>query len=179
MEDVYGPAEDSYLLAEHVSRLVYGRVLDMGTGSGIQAVEAAMKPEVTHVTAVDVNPLALRAAEKRAERAGVRGKIVFTRSDMFGCVEGGYDWIVFNPPYLPSEGAADEASWAGGETGGEAVRRFLREAKRFLVRGGSILLVYSDRSGLSDSDFEGYKVENLGELKLFYECLTCVRLTPS
>ncbi len=73
MKDVYRPAEDSYLLAKHVESTVSGNVLDMGTGSGIQAVTAAMKPEVESVLAVDINPEALREAERRAESEGISG----------------------------------------------------------------------------------------------------------
>ena len=115
MEDVYQPGEDSYLLARHVRRLVHGEVLDMGTGSGIQAVEAAAKPEVSRIVAVDVSPAALEAAKRRAESGGVVWKIEFIHSDLFEKVKGVFDWIVFNPPYLPSEGDADEASWARPE----------------------------------------------------------------
>jgi release factor glutamine methyltransferase len=164
MEDVYLPGEDSYLLARHVRRLVRGEALDMGTGSGIQAVEVAVKPDVTRVVAVDVSPAAVEAARRRAESVGLAGKIEFTLSDLFENVEGVFDWIVFNPPYLPDEGEADEASWAGGETGAETVRRFLHDARSHLKKRGSILMVYSDHSGLDESDFRGYVVEKLDEL---------------
>jgi len=179
MENVYRPGEDSYLLARHVRRLVHGEVLDMGTGSGIQAVEAAVKPEVSRVVAVDVSPAAVEAAKRRAESRGVVGKIEFIRSDLFENVEGVFDWIVFNPPYLPSEGDADEASWAGGETGAETVRRFLHDAHSHLKKRGSVLMVYSGHSGLDEDDFRGYIVEKLDELSLFFETLFCVALTPS
>ena len=179
MENVYRPGEDSYLLARHVRRLVHGEVLDMGTGSGVQAVEAAVKPEVSRVVAVDVSPAAVEAAKRRAESGGVVGKIEFIRSDLFENVEGVFDWIVFNPPYLPSMGDADEASWAGGETGAETVRRFLHDAHSHLKKRGSVLMVYSGHSGLDEDDFRGYVVEKLDELSLFFETLFCVALTPS
>ena len=88
MEDVYRTAEDSYLLAKHVGLLVSGNVLDMGTGSGIQAVTAALKHEVASVLAVDINPEALRVAEKRAYDAGVFRKISLLLSDLFDEVKG-------------------------------------------------------------------------------------------
>lgn len=179
MENVYRPGEDSYLLARHVRRLVHGEVLDIGTGAGIQAVEAAVKPEVSRVVAVDVSPAAVEAAKRRAESGGVVGKIEFIRSDLFENVEGVFDWIVFNPPYLPSEGDADEASWTGGETGAETVRRFLHDAHKHLKKRGSVLMVYSGHSGLDEDDFRGYVVEKLDELSLFFETLFCVALTPS
>ncbi len=179
MEYVYRPGEDSYLLARHVRRLVHGEVLDVGTGSGIQAVEAAAKPMVSRVVAVDVSPAALEAAKRRAESGGVVGKIEFIQSDLFENVEDVFDWIVFNPPYLPNEGDADEASWAGGETGAETVRRFLHDAHSHLKKRGSVLMIYSDHSGLDKGDFREYVVEKLDELSLFFETLFCVALTPS
>ena len=179
MEPVYQPAEDSYLLQTHVERLVRGEVLDMGTGSGIQCVAAVQKKEVVAVTAVDVNPAALIAAEKQGKAAGTIRKMRFILSDLFQGVDGVYDWIIFNPPYLPSEGQADEASWSGGSGGNETIRRFLAAAPSHLKAGGGILMVYSSLTGLSRKDFKGYRVEVLEEQPLFFETLTCVRLTPS
>lgn len=179
MEPVYQPAEDSYLLLRHVERLVRGDVLDMGTGSGIQCAAAAKKMEVDTVTAVDVNPAALIAAEKRGKAAGTLRKMRFILSDLFQSVDGVYDWIIFNPPYLPSEGAADEASWVGGGRGSETIGRFLAAAPSHLKAGGCILMVYSSLTGLSEKDFKGYGVEVLKEQPIFFETLTCVRLTPS
>ncbi len=151
----------------------------MGTGSGIQAVSAAGKPEVERVVAADVNPSALEASERRAEAAGVGGKISFVLSDLFDEVEGEFDWILFNPPYLPSEGEGNEASWTGGERGVEIIERFLSKARRYLKPGGSILLVYSSQTGLEEDKNFGYVWEVLEELPLFYETLYCSRLSPS
>ena len=173
MEDVYRPAEDSYLMARHVESLVSGNVLDMGTGSGIQAVTAAMKLDVDSVLAVDINPYAIREAEERACDAGVSGKLSFLRSDLFDEVKGRYDWIIFNPPYLPPEGEADEHAWAGGAG---LIERFLSEARDHLEPGGSILLIYSS---LSEPDLSGFEVELLEEIGLFFEKLYCVRLSPT
>jgi len=173
MEDVYRPAEDSYLMAKHVELLVSGNVLDMGTGSGIQAVTAAMKLDVDSVLAVDINPSAIREARNRSDNAGVFGKLSFLCSDLFDEVKGRYDWIIFNSPYLPSEGEADEHAWAGGA---ELIERFLSEAQDHLEPEGSILLIYSS---LSEPDLSGFEVELLEENGLFFEKLYCVRLNPT
>ena len=179
MEEVYKPSEDSYLLQRYVERLVSGRVLDMGTGSGIQAVTAALKDNVNHVLAVDINPAALIEAEKRSITFGVSDKIDFQLSDLFSSVDGAFNWIIFNTPYLPSEGDADEGSWAGGETGGEIIKRFLNDARDYLTVDGSILMIYSSQSGVSCEDFSGYGFELLEEIRLFFEKIYCVRLSPS
>jgi release factor glutamine methyltransferase len=172
MEDVYRPAEDSYLMAKHVKLLVSGNVLDMGTGSGIQAVTAAMKLEVDSVLAVDINPSALRETRSRSDNAGVSGKLSFLHSDLFSNVKGRYDWIIFNSPYLPPEGEADEHAWAGGAG---LIERFLSEARNHLEPGGSILLIYSS---LSEPDLSGFEVGLLEEIGLFFEKLYCIRLSP-
>ena len=115
---------------KHVEELVRGSVLDMGTGSGIQAVAAALKPDVEYVLAVDINPEAVEAAKERATDAGVISKMRFLVSDLFTNVKERFDWIIFNPPYLPSEGDVEDPTWAGGENGGETIERFLEEANK-------------------------------------------------
>lgn len=178
MDSVYVPSEDSYLLQDFVERLVTGRVLDMGTGSGIQAVTAAKKTSVTQVVAVDVNPEALKATRRRAAEAGVLTKVTLVQSDLFEKVEGNFNWIIFNAPYLPSEGGLDDPTWAAGERGAEVIERFLAAAHDHLSLCGSILLVYSSETGLK-GDWFGYNWEILGNKKLFFETLFCTRLSPS
>lgn len=178
MDPFYRPAEDSYFLQRHVERLVEGDVLDMGTGSGIQAVAAARKPSVRRVVAVDVDPEAVYAARRRAEEEGVSHKMHFVVSDLFSRVEGRFDWIVFNPPYLPSEDGVEDRTWSGGETGREMILRFLEGAKGHLASGGSILIVFSSESPIG-TEARGYRMEVLEEKGLFFETIYCVRLTQS
>lgn len=152
----------------------------MGTGSGIQAIAAAKKREVHEVIAVDINPNAIEESIRRSEQEGVSGKIEFKVSDLFdglGCRK--FDWILFNPPYLPSEGAADETSWVGGEYGCELLLRFLDEASKYLNSDGRILLVYSSLSGMDLAKIrKRYTVTLLEEKPLFFESLYCIMLTP-
>jgi release factor glutamine methyltransferase len=174
---VYKPAEDSYILQRCVSKLVTGIVLDMGTGSGIQAVTAARKSEVTRVVAVDINPEAIEAAKKRASEAGISHKVTFKVSDLFEKIEERFDWIIFNPPYLPSEGDLKDPTWDGGERGVETIEHFLSGAKEHLTPGGSILMIYSSETGIA-GDY-GYDWEILEEVPLFFERLYCARLNLS
>jgi len=180
MGRVYGPGEDSLMLLRHVVDRVEGLVLDVGTGSGVQAVAAASKPEVLRVVAVDIAPESVGVARSRAIEAGVSDKVEFKVGDLFGGLgDVGFDWVVFNPPYLPSEGDADEASWSGGLHGSEVITRFLSEALGHLKPGGGILLVHSSLTGLDVARVEGsYRVEVLEELPLFFERLFCVFLRP-
>lgn len=180
MTGVYSPAEDSLLLLRHAKGRIKGAVLDMGTGSGVLAVAAAQEPGVSSVLAADIDPEAVRVARGRAEAAGVLGKIMFTVGDLFESLGNArFDWILFNPPYLPSEGETDEASWAGGEVGYEVFLRFLAAADQHLNPGGAIIAVVSSRTELDLDEVERkYSVEILEELPLFFEGLYCLLLRP-
>ncbi|MBS7652718.1 MAG: methyltransferase [Candidatus Bathyarchaeia archaeon] len=178
MEGVYEPGEDSYLLLRYVERLVQGRVLDVGTGSGIQAIAAASKPGVELVIAVDLNPKAVEKALERAKEAGLTMRINLIIGDLIDWLRGGVDWIIFNPPYLPGEEGINELSWSGGERGGETIERLLMEAHEHLRPDGAILLIYSNLTGLDEDAFRGYRAEVLEELPLFFERLFCVLLKP-
>jgi release factor glutamine methyltransferase len=180
MSKVYTPDEDSVLLLRNMESRIRGNVLDMGTGNGVLAIAAASYIEVKGVVAVDVDQEAIENAESRAKEAGMSSRIEFRVGDLFEGMENErFDWILFNPPYLPSEGSADEVSWAGGVRGGETVDRFLNQAGDHLNPGGGILLVVSsltsfDRNGVKET----FSLSVLEELPLFYERLYCLLLEP-
>jgi release factor glutamine methyltransferase len=139
-EDVFPPAP---LLAfgEALLREVRAddRVLDMGTGSGINAILAArVAPEVV---AVDVNPLAVETATANAERNGVADRTTFLHGDLFGPVDGRFDLILFDPPFrwfAPRD--ALEVAMADENYG--TLTRFMAEVHRFLADRGRILLFF-------------------------------------
>ena len=66
IRDVYEPSEDSLLLAESVEKKSAGEVLDMGTGSGIQALVASKRAE--SVTGADINKNAVEVAKENAKK---------------------------------------------------------------------------------------------------------------
>jgi release factor glutamine methyltransferase len=178
VEPVYQPSEDSYLLQRYVERLTRGDILDVGTGSGIQAITAASRLEVKHVVATEINPLAIRTAIKKAKKASVLEKIEFVVTNLFDGVIGSFDWIIFNPPYLQSEEGLVDHTWEGGTFGIEVIERFLVEAPRHLAANGSILFIYSSETGISQEG-RGYIWEILEEKELFFETLYCARLSLS
>src|SRR5690606_41677983 len=73
------------------------RVLDMGTGSGVNAVLAAAEAE--SVLAVDINPKALEATRDNARRNDVADRIEVRRIGVFSDVDGRFDLIAFGPPF--------------------------------------------------------------------------------
>ena len=176
MNPVYEPREDSFLLEKAVAAYAFGRVLDLGTGSGIQAIAAAAKPEVSSAVAVDVNPEALRQAQANAFVQGVEKKIVFKQSDLFEAIASEkFDTIAFNPPYLPvsEEENVGDIALESGESGRELTERFLREFEAHFNPRGIVLLLQSSVSGWEKTkkslEAKGFAVEIAGREKFFFE----------
>jgi len=166
---IYNPREDSYLLQKYVRKLVNGRVLDIGTGSGILAISALENTK--DVLAVDVNEEAVLLVRKK----GVNAKV----SDLFLNVSGKFDWIIFNPPYLLEDKAEDAESrvvTTGGKKGYELIERFFSEVKDYLNEKGRILLVFSSLSGDVEKVIRryGFSFKILEEKKMFFERLFVV-----
>jgi release factor glutamine methyltransferase len=135
---IYPPEEDSYLLEKYVKKFAKNlSVLDMGSGSGIQA-QAALNAKAKSVIASDIDPKVISRLKKL--------KIPSIKSNLFSNIKSKFDLIIFNPPYLPEDKREpDDAklSNSGGKKGDEIILRFLKQAPRHLNRGGIILLITS------------------------------------
>ena len=175
MADVYIPREDSLLLEHAVERFAFGRLLDVGTGSGIQAIAAARKSEVSSVVAVDINPEALKLAESNAATAGVANKISFKRSDLFSAISREkFDTIAFNPPYLPEdEEKVGDVALESGKSGREITDSFLAEFEKHLTQAGVLLLLQSTTCDWKKTrrilEKKGFRVEIAGRERFFFE----------
>ncbi|MCD6522339.1 MAG: methyltransferase [Candidatus Diapherotrites archaeon] len=149
---LYEPHEDSFLLAEQVRRFAKGKVLDMGTGTGILARVA--KEAGAEVVTADINPEAKQ------------DEFMFIQSDLFEKISGRFDLIVFNPPYLPNDEEFFDIALHGGETGRETLDRFLEQARNHLKKGGSILFVQSSITDIKKTQ------DKLKQLRYSYEILS-------
>ena len=114
---VYEPAEDSFMLATCASSLS-GKILEIGCGSGIVSLSAAAASPKNEVLGVDINAEAVKCARQNAETNGIRNA-KFAVSDLFEGVNGKFDGILFNPPYLPTTSMAGRRTLYGDETFGE------------------------------------------------------------
>jgi release factor glutamine methyltransferase len=83
--------------------LVEPRVLDVGVGSGAIALAIADEHRGAHVTAVDSSEHALSLAQENKVRAGVNGRVRLVHGDLLSGVEGPFDLVVSNPPYVAPE----------------------------------------------------------------------------
>lgn len=138
-KSIYEPQEDSNMLEKWVRKYAYGNVLDIGTGSGIQAIAAAQNKNVKSVLATDVQKGVIDYCKKNIKNH----KIKFLQSDLFEKVKRKFDVIIFNPPYLPKALKLKDLTVEGGKKGYEVIERFLNDASNFLKPDGIILIVFS------------------------------------
>ena len=182
---VYEPGEDSILLMENLVDVRGKKVLDMGTGTGIQAINA-LKRGCEIALGVDINPYAIRLSRENAELNKVDREGFFFQSDLFKNIDwimeelgiDRFDVILFNAPYLPTsqeerlEGYINYA-FDGGVDGREVIDRFISEAGRYLKRGGVIQIVQSSLTGerrtLDMLKRYGFKGEKSASIRFFFE----------
>lgn len=149
-ENVLIPRQDTEILVEEVLReLTDGsRILDLCTGSGCILLSLLHYSNDCVGVGSDISQEALAVARKNADRMGIRAD--FLCGDLFERVEGRYDFIVSNPPYIAS-GEIPElmeevrlheplSALDGHEDGLFFYRRIIGECPDYLVRGGSLYL---------------------------------------
>ena len=180
-ENVYIPAEDSYLLADNLQINEGQSVLEIGTGSGIVAMYASRLTD--SVTVTDINFDACRLAEENFRANGIDGiEILF--GNLFEPVKNRkFDVILFNTPYLPTE--EDEVldntinyAFDGGLNGRKVIDLFLNEVGNHLNDGGIVQLIQSSLSGneetLEKLDRLGFIAEIAASEHFFFEDVTLI-----
>ncbi|HEX5660411.1 MAG TPA: class I SAM-dependent methyltransferase [Polyangiales bacterium] len=135
----FGP--DTYRFCAFLSRNAprAERVIDIGCGSGAGGMVAALASGARALVLADVNLRALRYAQVNVHLHARPPAVQFAESDVLGGVEGEFDLIVANPPYMrdPTQRAYRD----GGGAHGEALSvRIVREALLRLAPSGTLLL---------------------------------------
>jgi len=167
------PRQDTETLCEHALVLAKGRgyhtLLDMCCGSGCIGVSVA-KLSAMDVTFADISGEALELAKENAELNQIKGS--FINSDLFDKIEGGFDMLCCNPPYLSREDMLNlqrEVTYEprlalfGGEDGLDFYRLISNDYKKHLRNGGAMLL----EVGISQAQCvieifgEGYAVKDI------------------
>jgi release factor glutamine methyltransferase len=124
------------------------RLVDVGTGSGIIAVTLAALLPQAQITAVDVSPEALAIARRNAEAHHVADRITFLASNLLLGVDGSFDAIVANLPYVAGDDlrTLPVAHWEprvaldGGPDGLSAFRALIAQAPQKLAPTGGLFL---------------------------------------
>lgn len=180
--EVYLPSDDSFLLVECIKKenLSSKKCLDMGCGSGVES-EAMLLSGAKSVLAVDINPSAVIETNKRIKTSfpgHIQKLFSAKKSNLFSNVKDKFDFIAFNPPYVPS----DEIKWVdldGGEEGREIIDKFIPLAKKHLNKNGVLLLLITSLNKPSVVKKilkkNGFSVKIVGKKKLFFEELLVLK----
>ena len=134
-DHVLGISPASTSLAQLTAREPVGRALDLGTGSGVQALHLAGHAE--RVVATDVNPRALRLARLNAGLNGVTFEL--REGSFFEPVAGEqFDLVVSNPPFVISPATGERLVYRdSGLPGDRVVEHIVRTAPHHLAEGGT------------------------------------------
>jgi release factor glutamine methyltransferase len=127
-----------------------GHFLDLGVGSGAIAVTLAAERPASTGMAVDLSEAALTVARTNAERFGVARRLDLRQSDWFARVEGTFDFIVSNPPYIAGSTIGTLApevrdhdprlALDGGADGLQAYRQIAAGCRDHLRPGGKVVV---------------------------------------
>ena len=152
------------------------RVLDMGTGSGVGAVFAAQWTD--QVTAVDINPAAVRCARINVLLNEVEDCVTVKEGDLFTAVSGEtFDVILFNPPYFSGQPQNDLDRAFRAD---DVIERFVEQLHHHLTPNGrTLILLSSEGDEASFLDLfrqHGYQIEVVAQRPLPTETLTLYTL---
>ncbi len=148
-ENVLIPRQDTECMVEYVLNFSEGGdVLDLCTGSGCIGISLAVLGKCSSVVLSDISEKALAVAERNAGANGADVRLI--HSDLFRNIEGMFDLIVSNPPYIPTgdmEGLMPEVrdhepalALDGSPDGLRFYREIIRDAGKFLRDGGRLCL---------------------------------------
>ncbi len=158
-KDVFPPQSDFSRTSEKLhtifENLTNKSVLDVGTGTGVQAVQAA-KAGARKVVALDINPAAISCAKENIELNNVGDAVTVLESDLFNSLgkEDKFDVVIANLPItdFPIEGIVESALY---DPDYKLHKRFLTEVKNYLSEDGFIVMTHINLKGLSDfEEFE-------------------------
>ncbi|MBC6437602.1 MAG: peptide chain release factor N(5)-glutamine methyltransferase [Rhodobacteraceae bacterium] len=148
--DVLDPRPETETLVKHALAEPARRVLDLGTGSGCILLSVLSKTPQAQGMGTDISPLALAIAAQNAGALGCSDRVSLLQGDWFSNVEGRFDLILSNPPYISRDEMAALApdvrkfephlALTDGADGLTAYRRISGAVRDFLNPGGRVLV---------------------------------------
>lgn len=148
--DVLDPRPETELLVEAALARPFVNMLDLGTGTGCVLLSCLAGMKTARGLGTDLSPAALAVAEGNAVALGLEARARFQLSDWYGAVEGRFDLITSNPPYITEAEMAALApevrDWephlalTPGGDGLASYRAIAAGAGARLMAGGRILL---------------------------------------
>jgi release factor glutamine methyltransferase len=152
-EGVLVPRQETEVLVEEVVRRVGRRpvrIADVGVGSGAIAVALAVALPEAHIVGAEISPAALQVARRNVANHHLTDRVTLVEGDLLEPLQGQFDAVVSNPPYIPSDDIAglqpEVAKWEprealdGGPDGLDVIRRLLPGARELLKPDGFVAL---------------------------------------
>ncbi len=182
-EDVFNPRFyfTSEFMARHIKAGPDDEVLDMGTGSGIQAIVAAKIAK--RVVAIDINPEAVKFARRNVKLNGLEERVTVLEGDLFKPLRHGekFNIIIFTPPYM--EGLPKtNLDLALYDPNKSLIMRFFSKAREYLKKDGYVQMLYSSIAkpsrALEIVEGFGWRHSLIAEKETFTETFIIYRLTP-
>lgn len=148
--DTLDPRPETELLVEAALARPFEHILDLGTGTGCILLSCLFNRPAARGLGVDIAAAALDVARENAAALGLSDRVEFVQSDWFAKVQGRFDLIVSNPPYIAQDEMAglspEVRDWephlalSPGGDGLGAYRAIAAGVGRFLVPGGRVLV---------------------------------------
>jgi release factor glutamine methyltransferase len=154
------------LIADCRFQIADCQMVDVGTGSGVIALSLATKFPEAKMHAVDVSEEALGLARENAERLGLTSRVQFSRGHLLEGIDGKFDLIVANLPYISMQDRQSlarevlhdpEMALFGGERGDELIRELIEQAPSRLRPNGLLALEVGLGQSASLSEFLSQK----------------------
>ena len=159
--DTLDPRPETETLVAAALKEPFQTMLDLGTGTGCILLSCLADAPTAFGTGTDVSPAALAVAQDNAERLGLTAQATLHASDWFTAIQGQFDLIVSNPPYIAaaempalSPEVRDHEPHLALTPGGDglaAYRLIARKAPAHLSPGGRILLEIGPTQGAAVS----------------------------
>ncbi len=158
--DVLIPRPETELLVEQVleatSHLSKPKILELGTGSGAIAIALGKELPKANITATDLSEPALRIATENAHNLRI-DNIHFLQSDWFVNIEGMFDVIVSNPPYIENEDPhltkeirhEPKQALVSGKDGLDAIKIIINAATDHLNKDGMLFIEHGYNQGIN------------------------------
>lgn len=188
--EVYEPAEDSFLLIEALKINPRDKVLEIGTGCGLIALECSRRG--ANVICTDINPNAIKLVRKNANtnRHLLKGILKVRQGDLFSVINNDelFDVIIFNAPYLPTTKKERVGGWFdkatnGGKDGIEVTLRFIKSVREYLTDKGRAYFIFSSLSDRSKLEKylkkEGFNYEIISSQNFDFETIDIYLITPT
>ena len=168
LPNVFPPSNDSKCLVQNLPELKSATVLDVATGCGVITIFAALRG-AHHVTAVDINPSAVKCAQLDVTNHGVCDRVDVQLSDLFEQLLPSiihFDVITANLPFRKKY-APDMVASAQWDTDFELHRRFFSQAANFLNPQGRLYMPQTNYPELYDTlnlaQSAGFKTKEIGK----------------